>query len=391
MSSQVASSSRLPSLTGMRFVAAAMVFVFHGSLEFLFSTPEIGFLYMLGTSTAGFVGVSFFFILSGFVLTYSARPGDTKGNFFRRRFAKILPNHVVTFVAAIVLLLVFRQAVDPASAVANLFLLQAWVPNYDVLLSGNGVAWSLSVEALFYLSFPFLLVLVNKIRPSRLWLYAGGAVLAVLLVPLVAKLALPSAPVWPWGPASYTQIWFVYNFPVSRLFEFALGMILARIVMTGRWIGLGVKWGVALAVVGYVASLFVPFLWAFTGATVIPLALLIPAAAVADVKGRRTFFARPSMVWLGEVSFAFYLVHRLVLTYGHWAFGTEINAFGGFGGKAWSSPVALAFLVAAFAVSLLLSWALFAWVETPFMRRFGRTPVKPLQTSPQEDVVAAVR
>ncbi|USX48340.1 acyltransferase [Lentzea sp. HUAS12] len=391
MSSQVASSSRLPSLTGMRFVAAAMVFVFHGSLEFLFRTPEIGFLYMLATSTAGFVGVSFFFVLSGFVLTYSARPGDTKGNFFRRRFAKILPNHVVTFVAAIVLLLVFRQAVDPASALANLFLLQAWVPNYDVLLSGNGVAWSLSVEALFYLSFPFLLVLVNKIRPSRLWLYAGAAVLAVLLVPLIAKLALPSAPVWPWGPASYTQIWFVYNFPVSRLFEFALGMILARIVMTGRWIGLGVKWGVALAVVGYVASLFVPFLWAFTGATIIPLALLIPAAAVADVKGRRTFFARPGMVWLGEVSFAFYLVHRLVLTYGHWAFGTEINAFGGFGGKAWSTPVALAFLVAAFAVSLLLSWGLFAWVETPFMRRFGRTPVKPLQTSPQEDVVAAVR
>ena len=375
----------------MRFVAAAMVFVFHGSLEFLFSTPEIGFLYMLATSTAGFVGVSFFFILSGFVLTYSARPGDTKGNFFRRRFAKVLPNHVVTFVAAIVLLLVFRQAVDPGHAVANLLLLQAWIPSYDVLLSGNGVAWSLSVEALFYLSFPFLLVLVNKIRPSRLWLYAGAAVLAVLLVPLVAKLALPSAPVWPWGPASYTQIWFVYNFPVSRLFEFALGMILARIVMTGRWIGLGVKWGVALAVAGYVASLFVPFLWAFTGATIIPLALLIPAAAVADVKGRRTFFARPGMVWLGEVSFAFYLVHRLVLTYGHWAFGTEINAFGGFGGKAWSAPVALAFLVAAFAVSLLLSWALFRWVETPFMRKYGRTPVKPLQTSPQEDVVGAVR
>ncbi|NGY62804.1 acyltransferase [Lentzea sp. NEAU-D13] len=375
----------------MRFVAAAMVFVFHGSLEFLFRTPEVGFLYMIATSTAGFVGVSFFFILSGFVLTYSARPGDTKGNFFRRRFAKILPNHVVTFVAAIVLLLVFRQAVDPASAVANLFLVQSWIPDYDVLLSGNGVAWSLSVEAIFYLSFPFLLVLINKIRPSRLWFYAGLTVLAVLLVPLLAKALLPSTPVWPWGPASYAQIWFVYNFPVTRLFEFALGIILARIVMTGRWIGLGVKWGIALAFAGYVASLFVPFLYAFVGATIIPLALLIPAAAVADVKGRRTFFARPSMVWLGEVSFAFYLVHRLVLTYGHWAFGTEINAFGALGGKAWSAPVALAFLVAAFAVSLLLSWALFSWVETPFMRRFGRTQVLPLQTSPQEDVVGAVR
>ncbi|NKE55326.1 hypothetical protein FXN61_00195 [Lentzea sp. PSKA42] len=91
------------------------------------------------------------------------------------------------------------------------------------------------------------------------------------------------------------------------------------------------------------------------------------------------------------MSFAFYLVHRLVLTYGHWAFGTEINAFGALGGKAWPAPVALAFLVAAFVVSLLVSWALFAWVETPFMRRFGRTTVKPLQTSPQEDVVGAVR
>jgi len=375
----------------MRFVAAAMVFVFHGSLEFLFRSPEVGFLYMIATSTAGFVGVSFFFILSGFVLTWSTRPGDTRGSFWRRRFAKILPNHVVTFAAAIVLLLVFRQAVVPASAAANLFLVQSWIPNYEVLLSGNGVAWSLSVEAVFYLSFPFLLVLINRIRPSRLWFYAGLAVLAVLLVPVLAKVLLPSTPVWPWGPASYVQIWFVYNFPVTRLFEFVLGIILARIVMTGRWIGLNVKWGVALAFAGYVASLFVPFLYSFTGATVIPLALLIPAAAVADVKGRGTFFARPGMVWLGEVSFAFYLVHRLVLMYGHWAFGTEINVFGALGGKAWSAPVALAFLVAAFAVSLLVSWALFAWVETPFMRRFGRTAVKPLQASPQEDVVGVVR
>ncbi|MFG3494215.1 acyltransferase family protein [Streptomyces sp. NPDC047928] len=363
-----ASSSRLPSLTGMRFIAAAMVFVFHGSLERLFRDFGVQEDYAFAVATAGSIGVSFFFVLSGFVLTWSARTSDTVPRFWRRRFFKIFPNHLVTFVVALVLMAWAGQRTGLTEGVANFFLLQSWVPEFQFFNSVNGVSWSLSVELLFYLSFPLLIKVVRAIPENRLWLAAAVVVAAVLLMPLVAQVFLPDQPsMMPWGPASLTQIWFVYIFPLVRALEFLLGMVLARIVLTGRWIGLGLLPATLLVVAGYVASLYVPFLYGFVAATVIPLALLIPAAATADVAGRKTWLSTRTMVWLGEISFAFYLVHRLVMTYGHLAFGRAPNGYG----LAWSTPVGIAFLVAVFAVTLLLAWALYALVERPIMRRWA--------------------
>ncbi|WP_344528181.1 acyltransferase family protein, partial [Streptomyces rectiviolaceus] len=74
------SRQKLPSLTGVRFFAAALVFFFHASLpEVLgvFEDPGFADGYAQALSKVGFVGVSFFFILSGFVLAWSARPEDT--------------------------------------------------------------------------------------------------------------------------------------------------------------------------------------------------------------------------------------------------------------------------------------------------------------------------
>ncbi|MGH3417733.1 MAG: acyltransferase family protein, partial [Actinocrinis sp.] len=99
---------RLDSLTGLRFLAAALVFFFHGSIEFVFANQATQHGYLTGAATAGFVGVSFFFVLSGFVLTWSARPNDRARAFWRRRFFKIAPNYVVTYVAALILLAVIN-------------------------------------------------------------------------------------------------------------------------------------------------------------------------------------------------------------------------------------------------------------------------------------------
>lgn len=365
---EAAASSRLPSLTGMRFIAAAMVFVFHGSLERLFRDAGIQENYAFAAATAGSVGVSFFFVLSGFVLTWSARTTDTVPRFWRRRFFKIFPNHLVTYVVALLLIAWAGQRSGVTAQVANLFLLQSWVPDFQFFNSVNGVSWSLSVEVLFYLSFPLLFLVVRKIPEARLWLAAAVVAAAVLLMPAAAQTFLPDKPaMMPWGPASLEQIWFVYIFPPVRALEFALGMLLARLVLTGRWIRLGLLPAAALVVAGYVASLHVPFLYGFVSVTVIPLALLIPAAATADVAGRRTWLSTRTMVWLGEISFAFYLVHRLVMTYGHLAFGRAPNGYG----LAWSTPVGIAYLVGAFAVSLALAWTLYALVERPVMRRWA--------------------
>jgi peptidoglycan/LPS O-acetylase OafA/YrhL len=369
---QGAALSRLPSLTGLRFVAAALVFAFHGGLLFLFRDPGVQQHYLFDTGTAGFVGVSFFFILSGFVLTWSARPGDTAPQFWRRRFVKIVPNHLVTFAAALLLLGWVGQSTGMLPALSNLLLLHTWVPDISYVGSVNDVSWSLSAEAFFYLSFPLLVLLANKVRPSRLWYWAGGLTLAVLLMPAAAQAFLPDQPHFIWGPASFTQIWFVYQFPVVRMLEFALGVFLARIVLTGRWIGVGVLPASLLAVAAYVTSLHVPFLYRFSSVTALPLALLIAAAAASDVAGRRSVLSSRTAVRLGEISFAFYLVHNLVLQYGHLLFGRTPNGFGGYAGPAWDTPAAAGFLAGSFLVSILVAWGLWTLVESPVMRRWSR-------------------
>lgn len=390
---QEARPSRLPSLTGMRFIAAAMVFVFHGATQFIFANQETGGDFLFAASNLGSVGVSFFFVLSGFVLAWSARPGDTRRAFWRRRFFKVFPNHLVMFVIAVVLILLAGLAFSPGKGFLNLTLLHVWVPDHSYLESGNGVAWTLGVEALFYLLFPVIFPLLGRIRPNRLWFAAGITVALVIAVPAVSLAFVPDAPQWPWGPASWQQIWFVYVFPVARLLEFVLGIIMARIVLSGRWIPLGLPSAVGLMAVGYLASLYLPvhFLYDYVAMTVIPLALLVPAAAVADVEGRRTLLRGRTARRLGEISFAFYLTHYLVMQYGHRSFGLSPDAFGQLAGPQWSTPVAIAFLVGCFAVALVTAWGLYALVERPAMRRWSRGPKPepaPVETVPAETVPA---
>ncbi|MFM9593807.1 acyltransferase family protein [Streptomyces scabiei] len=376
MTSPPLSAGRLPSLTGMRFIAAALVFSVHGAATGVFRDVDVAAGYYRWFGNAGALGVSFFFVLSGFVLTWSVRPADTARGFWRRRLLKIFPNHLVTFVAALVLMTLTSTAIAFPETLANLFLVQAWVPDSGYVETANTVSWSLSVELLFYLAFPLLIKAVGRVAPRALW-YAAGAVTAlILLLPLMAQALVPDTPAFMFMHVSWTQIWFVYVFPVARLLEFLLGMLLARIVLTGRWIGLGMTVPALLTVAVYIGSVQIEHnpLYGYVAIMIVPLALLIPAAATADVKGSRTPLSSRPMVWLGEISFAFYCVHFLVLTYGHRAFGDDPNLFGKPSGPAWSTPGGLLFLLAAFAVSVLAAWALYTVVERPVMRHWGRPP-----------------
>ena len=90
-----AAPARLPSLTGLRFAAAFLVFGFHAHIEGIVAAGATRDV-MDWVFGPGAAGVSFFFVLSGFVLTWSVRPGETAWRFWRRRIAKIYPNHAVT-------------------------------------------------------------------------------------------------------------------------------------------------------------------------------------------------------------------------------------------------------------------------------------------------------
>ena len=326
--------STLPSLTGMRWMAALLVFGLHlRNLGYLNGAPVdiIGWAFM-----AGATGVSFFFVLSGFVMMWSRRPNDTAAGFWRRRFARIYPVHLATAVAAMFLgsaVLGQSRPTGPQLA-ANLLLIHSWRPAWWQTL--NPVSWSLACEAFFYATFPAVAWVLQRLGHRALTALGAAAIAAVVVLP--------------WADTHYALGLVLFSSPLARLPEFVLGAVLARLVHLGRWRGPGLKASSAIAVTGYILASLASADFVFASCTIVGFALLIPAAALADVHSRRSLCRHPALIRLGELSFAFYMVHILVLHAGSGILTTL------------PAPAGAA---AALATSLALSWLIYRGVERP--------------------------
>ncbi|GAA1961479.1 acyltransferase family protein [Kitasatospora viridis] len=361
---------QFPSLTGLRFLCALAVFLTHAwyvADVFRDSRIRQGVKAVL---PLGMVGVSVFFVLSGFVLTWSARPQEPARAFWRRRAAKIYPNHLVVWVVLLVFVAVTGSAVTGGHgsgvpwlpALANLLLLHAWSPDPAYTAGLNIVTWSLAVEAFCYLLFPFLLRQVRRLPERWLWAAAGAAVLTVWLVAVVASLCHGGRTVPDVGVSQY-EFWIPYFFPLGRLPEFVLGMLLARLARSGRAVAPGIGWSALALVLALGAGLgTLPFAFLPAAVTVVPVAALILSAAAADRAGRRTWLARPRLVRLGAESFAFYVVHWPVIMIAHWLLG---------GGR-WSTPVAFGATGGFLLLALLVARLMHRHVELPAMGRWSR-------------------
>ena len=321
--------ARLSSLTGLRFAAALLVFGVH-AYSFI---PVDGLAHRLGhyLFDPGDLGVSFFFVLSGFVLTWAVRgdAGPRPGRFWVGRIVRVYPAYVIALALAVVGKWVGDLA-DPAanrmnqvnghSVTTSLLLVQAWFPDDVTYLGINSVAWSLSCEMAFYAAFPLLYPLLRRIR--MLYAVGVGLLAAALLMPAIADALVGDA----------HRRWFVYVFPLARMVEFALGVVLALLVRRGVWRGPGLPVASALWVANYLAVDLLPDRIRDTSAVLVTTALLIPAAALADLRGSPSPWRGGILMSLGEASYAILL--------------------------------ALGFL----AVSYALAFALHRWVEVPAMR-----------------------
>ena len=291
--------SRLDSLTGLRFLAALVVFALHVVVFF----PALAYHAVLRLVVQGGTGVSFFFVLSGFVLTWSHREGDTASSFLRRRVARIFPSHFVVWAATGILLAGVAAFPRRAAVVASLFLVSPWVPNVPFVETMNVPAWSLGCEVFFYALFPLLLPRLVRLNPTQRRAAIGALVLFMLLLAFVAS------------PAAYPtkRYWALYFFPPSRLPEFVIGMLLALEVSAKTWPRVRLGWAAAFAALGYLAAGWVPWPYSIAVVTVVPFSVLIAAAAQRDSNRaqseRRDPLASSVLVRLGVWSYAFYLVH----------------------------------------------------------------------------------
>jgi peptidoglycan/LPS O-acetylase OafA/YrhL len=359
--------SRLPSLTGLRFAAAFGVFGLH-AYSFVKLTDPVAQRGAQLLFDAGDLGVSFFFVLSGFVLTWSrtgagaARGGTLR--FWQGRVARIYPAYLVALALAVVSLRVTERIPpifwEPLGAAA--VLLHGWYTQDFVYLGVNPVGWSLSCEMFFYLCFPLLHLLLRRLGPAALYPIALALVALTWSMPWIAEVAV----------APEHERWFVYIFPVTRMTEFTLGIVLARLVLLDAWRGPGLRVATAIFVVNYLAVGWLPAVTRDTAAAIVGTALLIPAAAVADLRGERSPWRHPFVVHLGEVSYAFFLVHLTVIVT-----ASELLDLRG----PWALWPALGIAAAQLLVSYVLAYGLHRWVELPGMRLLNRRVTGPARLS----------
>lgn len=264
-------------------------------------------------------GVTFFFILSGFVLTWSFTPSDTAGKFYWRRFARIWPALAVSTAVAIPVFYGLYtkpwDSVNQLGVVASLTMIQSWFPR--VVFAGNPAAWSLSDEAFFYLLFPFIIRPLLRARLRTLLVVALG------LIGL--QLAIRFGSFGLHLTADQNSLAFVS--PIGRLAEFVVGMAVAAALRQGwraRIPVSGALTAVALAiVVMWYSRTHLDFLAAAglggllddaANQILTPLyALLIAAVALRDLSGRHMVLQARPLVLLGQWSYSFYLMHATVL------------------------------------------------------------------------------
>ena len=297
----------------------------------------------------GGVGVSFFFVLSGFVLTWSAPPRDRSRSFYRRRVARVFPNHVATWAATAVLYGALGLPVLVGPVLGTLGLVQAWVPSPGYYNALDAPSWSLSAEAFFYLLFPVALRVVRALpRGPRL-------LILVMAVEVVLALGVASGPA-AYGTAGY---WAMYYLPLSRLAEFVVGIVLAVELAEGRAVRIGLYPALVLAAGAYAAAGWAPAGFREVAVTIVPFSLLVGAAAARDRSGRRpALLSRAVPVALGKWSYAFYLVHwPVMVAMAHAEIGHRLTG--------WAAAANAA---GAFALSLFGAWLIYRVVEVPGQR-----------------------
>ncbi len=333
----------LPALDGLRAVAVSVVIAYH-----------------LGFPISGDLGVTGFFVLSGFLITrlllaeLDKTGGIDLGRFYLRRSARIFPAYFA-FLAGSALLDAVRGEPWPGQLVLAGAL---YAVNYYNAFHGHegpiAHAWSLAVEEQFYLLWPLGLLLLWRL--PRPW-----------IGPALGTLVLGSMAWRSWcfhglglGPQ------YVYNAFETRMDALALGCLLAVLLRQDRWcrvaegLAPGAGWPLlTIALVGLSRGLGSrPYHYA-VGFTVDAalLALLMTQLLVLAGRPGWAWLDWGPMRWLGRISYPLYLWHLL---------GTGL-------GRRLPGPESLQAL-AGILVSIGLAAASWYLIERPVLRLRGPAP-----------------
>ena len=319
----------LNALTGLRCFAAINIVLFHFSnpqwFNFNFAIPEpfspkpFSFQIVLApVINAGYISVSYFILLSGFVLAYNysarARRGelDTK-RFWKARFTRVYPIYILSVLLSLTQL--HRNYVSHThfmfylGLVLTPLLLQGWVPAIATFL--NTPVWTMSAEAFYYTIFPWVARWKRTARMSTLIVKLTAAWLLGLVPGALYMFFNPDGIAhpdrWSYGP----WLWALKYTPYAHIFSFVFGVLLADLdTMIDRenpirlWLGIGGFAGLyGLLCLGPL----VPYAVAHDG-------LLMPlfACIILGLAGKNPLASAigcAPLAFVGKCSYSLYLLH----------------------------------------------------------------------------------
>lgn len=335
----------IPALTGLRGFGALWVVLFH--------LKPFG---MSGLNSLGYLGVDLFFLLSGVVLThtywreFALVTAAGYWRFLLLRLVRVYPLHAIMLglMGGAVLLAPewFREQADAARVfsleafVANMFLVQNWVPHLSV--TWNGPSWSVSVEWAAYLAFPFLVPAVLRVR---LWYVA--VMVAVLCIAVFAGGSIALGKHDPHV---------IFRGALARMaLEFTAGCFLYRAAM------LGMRIDDRVGTIGVLGGVLCLLLVPHSAFMALPLFMVLLLLATQGRSVIMRAFDNRVALFLGDVSYSIYLTHWFLLILATHFVRTVAPELGH--GDAWKAV----FLI----VLIPVSYLSFRFIELP-SRRWGR-------------------
>ncbi len=300
-------------LTSLRFVFALMVFLSH--MSFLVSDNNLAFkeLYFR-FFYEGYIGVGFFFMLSGFILSYTYKNALLSENvsnkeFYFKRLARIYPLHITTLLISIPIYLIevgINTPIFTKQYLSNIFLLQSFGTDRSYFFSGNALSWSISNELFFYILFPFIILSFFHYRHFTRILLFVGCVIIILMIPQTKG-----------GVDEHS---FFYINPLTRLVDFALGIFLYDVYLffKNKRIEHYASLLEILSVITIIIFIYfnpeMPQATRYSCYYWLPIFFLI--FSFSFQKGIISILLSKNwFVILGEISFSFYMFHQLVIRY----------------------------------------------------------------------------
>jgi peptidoglycan/LPS O-acetylase OafA/YrhL len=306
----------VPTLTGVRAIAAFLVLAYHVNQRFFEITVVNNSLVR-----RGYLGVDLFFILSGFIIAhvYSQHLVPLRirnvGIFLWHRFIRLYPAYATVLTLLIVMVVVLRSLGIPVNIYSHLswnygdlpwyfLLLQAW-RTMDTM-SWNTPSWSISAEWFAYLTFPMVILAVFAVRRQ------ATLILAVAMLVLLAVIFAISG----WS----IERTFLGGLPaLTRVeCEFVCGVLLQHAIATGTPSNTVMRMADLFTIGGMFGFVAGAALHSPDYILIFMLAILIFGLSRPGPIGR-AIFARKSVIWIGEISYSLYIIHwpaLLILRYG---------------------------------------------------------------------------